>query len=72
MSNVVRLDDYRGPVEAPTATEEEVVTLASNIYCDACESSEMAITDVTENIMTVKCVKCGVSKRYITDQTPML
>lgn len=72
MSNVVRLDDYRGPSEAPTATEEKKVTFASNIYCDDCESSEMVITDLTENIMTVECVLCGASKRYVTDQTPLL
>lgn len=72
MNNVVKLDDYRRPSEAPTATEEKKVTIASNIYCDDCESSEMAITDLTENIMTVECVECGAFKRYITDQTPLL
>ena len=72
MNNVVNLDDYRKPSEAPTATEDKIVTLSSHIYCDVCESSEMAITDLTENIMTVECAECGASKRYITDQTPLL
>ena len=72
MNNVVKLDDYRRPSEAPTATEEKKVTIASSIYCDVCENSEMAITDLTENIMTVECVECGAFKRYITDQTPLL
>ena len=72
MSNVIKLDSHRKPSEARVEDVEEIVTMRSNIYCKACENVEMAITDVTNNVMTVECTDCGASKKYYTEQTTLL
>ena len=72
MSIIVRLDDYRKPSEARPSAREAIRTLPTKIDCNSCNGVEMIITDVTDNIMTVKCSDCGVSRRYDTGQTMLL